>query len=198
MLETLARWTRSRHSPMALFFASVAESTVVPVPIELVMTPMMVADRARNWLFATMVFLGCLAGSLLMYLVGWVAFETVGRWLIETFSWQSAFESFEAFMRDRGAFAVAFVAITPIPLVIAALGAGAAGMNVFLFLAVLAATRAVRYFGIALLVHLLGARAERLLARYGEDRRVRAGVWVGTIAVVGWLAWISLSSLSSG
>lgn len=198
MIDAFVRWTRSRHSPTALFFASVAESTVVPIPIEIVMTPMMVADRARNWMFAFVVFAGCLAGSLAMYGVGYLAFETLGRWLIDAFAWQDAYAGFERYMAERGALAVAAIAITPIPLVVAAVGAGAAHMNVVVFLAVLAATRAVRYFGIALLVELLGPRAEWLLRRYTESVRVRVLVWAGTLLLVGLLAWGTSSSLLDG
>ncbi len=198
MLDRFIDFTRSRRSPVALFLASVAESTLVPVPIELVMTPMMVADRARNWVFASAVFLGCIAGSLAMYGVGFLLFETVGRPLVETFGWQDAYESFRQYMEEDGPLAVAAISITPIPLVVAAIGAGAGGMNVLLFIAVLGATRAVRYFGIALLVSLLGERAERLLERYRESRAVQVAVWAGTFALVVALVFLSGGAVFDG
>ncbi len=191
----LGRIARARRVPLALFFASILESTFVPLPIELLMTPLMVANRPRAFTFAAAVFAGCLVGCAIMYGVGALAYQTVGLALLDAFGWGAADESFRAASATHGVLAVALISLTPVPLVVGAIGAGAAGMNVFVFLAVIAATRAVRYFGIALLVHLLGPRAEALLARYRESGRVRAATWGGTAVLAAALVAVALVTL---
>lgn len=186
----ILRWTRSENSPLALFFASVAESTVVPVPIEMVMAPMMLADRARIWLFALATFAGCVAGSTLAWLTGFFFFETAGQALIAALDQQEAYARFQAYVEQNGVWATAFIAITPIPLVTAGLGAGAAKMNFFLFIAIVSAMRFIRYFGIGLGVWLFGEAFERFLRERLASRRARRIAWIVTLAVLALIAWL--------
>lgn len=174
------------------------ESTFVPVPIEMIMTPLMIADRRRTFGFATAGVLGCLAGSLVMYGVGYLAYQTIGVMIIEAFGFGGEEESFREVATTHGvlALALALVAITPIPLIVGSIGAGAAGINVALFLLVLGGTRAIRYYGIALAVHYLGPKAEILLARYRESSRVRAATWGGTIVVATGLAIVGIATFA--
>lgn len=192
------RMAHARRAPLAMFFASMLESTFVPVPIEMLMTPLMIADRRRTFVFATAVFLGCLAGSLIMYGVGCLAYQTVGVLIIETFGFGGAEVSFREAADTHGVFALAVVAITPIPLIVGSIGAGAAGMNVAMFLLVLGGTRAIRYYGIALAVHFLGPKAEMLLTRYQESARVRAATWGGTIVLAVGFAIVVFAVLPNG
>lgn len=187
----LLRWTKSENSPLALFAASIAESTLVPIPIEMVMTPMMLADRARIWLFALATLAGCIAGSTLAWLTGFFFFETAGQALIAALDQQDAYARFQDYVAENGAWATAFIAITPIPLVTAGLGAGAAKMNFILFIAIVSGMRFVRYFGIGVLVALFGEAFERFLRERLESRRAKRIAWIVTgvalAAIAGWV-----------
>lgn len=176
----LARWIKSGRSPLALFFASIAESTVVPVPIEMIMTPMMLADRARIWLFALATLSGCIVGSTLAWLTGFFFFETAGQALIAALDQQDAYARFQDYVAENGVWTTAFIAITPIPLVTAGLGAGAAKMNFLLFIAIVSGMRSVRYFGIGVLVALFGQAFERFLREKLESRRAKRIAWIVT------------------
>lgn len=189
----LVRWIKAENSPLALFFASVAESTVVPVPIEMIMTPMMLADRARIWLFAATVLAGCILGSTLSWLTGFFFFETAGQALIEALGQQEAYQRFQVYVAEQGAFATAFIAITPIPLVTAGLGAGAAKMNFFIFIAIVGAMRSVRYFGIGALVAVFGEAFERFMREHLTGKRARRIGWAVTaVALAGVAGWVFL------
>ncbi|TGY89760.1 DedA family protein [Marinicauda algicola] len=197
MAETIstriARWAQSRHGPLALFFASIAESTLVPVPIEMVMAPLMLADRARIWLYAGATLAGCVAGSTLAYLTGLFFFETAGEALIDMLGQQGAYARFRDFAARYGGWATAFIAITPIPLVTAGLGAGAAKMNFALFIAIVTAMRFVRYFGIGALVAVFGEAFVRVVRERLESRRARRIAWAVTLAALaGLAAWVFL------
>lgn len=189
--DRLKRWLRRTESPWALTTASVAESSVVPIPIELLITPMMIAEPDRRWRIAGWTLLGSILGTTAMYLLGALFFQTAGTWLIEQFSWQSQFDTFREEFRQNGALAVAFISITAIPLVIAALGAGAVGMNLILFLAIVGATRAIRYFGLALLTRLFGAKVRdgvRYLSTHPGAKAAGIGITLVLGTVLLW--WI--------
>ena len=194
----LVRWVRADNSPLALYFASVAESTVVPIPIEFIITPMMLADRARIFIFALVTLLGCITGSTIAYFTGFFFFETVGEPLIEMINQADAYERYRAYVEERGALATAFISITPIPLVTAGLGAGAAKMNYFLFILIVSVMRTVRYFGIGAGVYFFGASFDRFLKRYFGSRASKIAAWVITAILVVLAVYFAITELMSG
>ena len=161
----ILRLTRSRRGMAGLFTASVAETTVVPVPMEAVIVPMMLADRRRIWRIAAVTLAGCLAGALVGYAVGYLVFESVGLWLLDRFGWAADFTEFQAVFATHGFWAIVLVGVTPIPFQIAMLAAGFSHYPLVLFLLACALARGVRYFGLALLVTLFGDRLRRWLGR---------------------------------
>jgi membrane protein YqaA with SNARE-associated domain len=186
--ERLTRWVGRSESPLALTAASIAESTVVPIPIELIITPMMIHKPARKWRIAGWTLLGSVLGTAVMFFVGLFAFQTVGTFLIERFEWHDEYAAFQKRFRENGILTVAFISATPIPLVLAALGAGAAKMNFLVFMAVVGVTRALRYLGLALLVQLFGERARRAVVYLSQHKTARIFTLGGTL-VLGVLLW---------
>lgn len=173
------RWTkriqRSKSALWVLFWASFAETIIVPIPIELVLIPFMITNRHRLWTTALVVTLGCLAASAVGYGVGFLFFDNLGRTIIESFGWADSLDRFRALFDRYGFFAIIAVGIIPIPFQIAMLAAGAAGYSVILFLIAATIARGIRYFGLAGLVWLVGERAER----YWEQYKWKA-VWSAT------------------
>ncbi len=150
---------------------SFLESTVLAVPLELVLIPYLLANRHRLWWIATLVTLGCLLGAFCGYLAGMVAYNTLGTWMIEQFGWQQLAQDFEREIRQNGFLAVLLVGITPVPFQIAMLTAGASGYSLPLFLLAAGISRGIRYFGLALLVFLFGERVEELLKKWRIRKR---------------------------
>lgn len=183
-LETrFARWAREGRSRLALFTASFLEATILPVPIELLMIPVMLADRARLWSFAAAVLAGCLAGVAVMYVIGLLAFEAVGSAIITGLGLEARYEAFLGYARENGVMALLVINVTPIPLFVAALGAAVSGLSPVMVFTIIALTRAARYFGLALLVWLFGARVLALLEGLRARPRLRLAVWVAGIAL---------------
>jgi len=55
----------SKHMLSGITIASFLESTIVPIPLEAVMVPLMQAQREKLWLIALMATLGCVVGHYL-------------------------------------------------------------------------------------------------------------------------------------
>lgn len=166
MAGQAGRWLRklneSRHPLWIIGVLSFLETIIIPVPIEVILIPMMAANRSRIWLIATITFAGCLAAAILGYGVGMVLYESVGRWFLESMGYQDAYESFKSFFDQRGFIAILLVGIIPIPFQIAMITAGLAGYPFLLFVLAAAIARGVRYYGLAWLVARFGRRARRL------------------------------------
>jgi membrane protein YqaA with SNARE-associated domain len=170
MAGRTSHWVRklndSRHPLWIIGVLSFLETIIIPVPIEVILIPMMAANRSRIWLIATITFGGCLAAAILGYGVGMVLYESVGRWFLEAMSYQDAYESFKSFFDEQGFIATLLVGIVPIPFQIAMITAGLAGYPFYLFVIAAAVARGVRYYGLAWLVARFGHRARQLWQRH--------------------------------
>ena len=115
----------SKHMLTGITFASFLESTIVPVPLEAIMVPLMQARRDKLWLIALMATLGCVVGAIFGYALGYYLFDLLGQWVIDTFFSQQQFDSVKQQMQNQGFWFVMTLGIAPIPFQVAMLAAGA-------------------------------------------------------------------------
>ena len=194
-MKRVETWSRrlseSRYALALIGVASFLETLVLPIPIELIVVPFMLANRRRIWLIAAITTLGCLLGAVVGYGLGALLFGSVGPWLIETFGWQAAYQSFSQQFDRNGFWAIVSIGITPIPFQIAMLSAGVAGYPILLFLLATAVARGLRYFGLAALVVVFGQRTLMLWKKHSTS----VGIAV-LVAIV--LIFLALRYLSAG
>ncbi|MCB9949056.1 MAG: DedA family protein [Rhodospirillaceae bacterium] len=168
----LGRLNGSRHRMGLLAVASFLETIIVPIAIELILVPFMLANRGKVWLIATVTLVGCLAAAMVGYAVGALLFDTVGQWAIDSWGLGDAYAAYGAQFEDHGFWAIVLVGVTPIPFPIAMLAAGAADYSIPLYLLACILARGVRYYGLALLIVAFGPAVERWFRR---SRFFRAG-----------------------
>lgn len=160
--------SRSRHAMSLLFLASVLETLIVPIPIETILIPWMLAQPRRKWRLAGVALAGNLCAAAVGYALGAWALQTWGGTLIPLFGGQDAYAAFQARMASDGFMAVLAVGIIPIPFQIAMLAAGSSGYSFLLFMLAALLARSLRYFGLAVLVHLAGDAALSLWQRHAR------------------------------
>ena len=156
----------SKNMLSGITIASFLESTIVPIPLETILVPLMQARREKIWLIALMATLGCIIGALLGYTLGYYLFDTAGEWIINRFSTPEQFENVKQKMHDQGFWFVITLGIVPIPFQIAMLAAGATKYSLTLFLIASAISRSIRYFGLAIVVYYAGHQAERVINKH--------------------------------
>ena len=172
----------SKHMLSGITITSFLESTIVPIPLEAVLVPLMQARREKLWLIALMATLGCIVGALFGYALGYYLFDVVGDWIIETFSNPTQFENVRQSMENQGFWFVITLGIIPIPFQIAMLAAGATKYSLTLFLIASAIARSIRYFGLAMVVYYAGNHAERIINKHKKKAMISL-----TILILG--AW---------
>ncbi len=160
------RFIDSKHMLSGITIASFLESTIVPIPLEAVLVPLMQARREKLWAIALMATLGCIVGALFGYALGYYLFDVVGDWVINTFSSPEQFENVRQQMQAQGFWFVMTLGIVPIPFQIAMLAAGATKYSITLFLIASAIARSIRYFGLAVVVYYAGNQAERIISKH--------------------------------
>lgn len=162
-----ARWLAESHYGDGLLgLASFLETIIVPIPIELVIVPYMITYPKRLWRIATITLAGCLIAAMIGYGIGYFLLESVGRWTLSLLGEQQAFTTFQERFQENGFWAVLMIGVIPVPFQAAMHAAGAAGYPVALFLLGADIARGIRYYGLALLVWLIGERTLALWQRH--------------------------------
>ncbi|WP_051275458.1 YqaA family protein [Aestuariibacter salexigens] len=148
-----------------IFVASFLESTIVPVPIEAVLLPLMQAKRDKLWSIAWMATLGCMLGAMVGYAAGYFMFELLADFVAQAFASPQQLEDAIDNVNEQGFWFILMLGIVPLPLQIGMLAAGATGFPIVLYLLAIFISRAIRYFGIAIVIKFAGNSAERVLRR---------------------------------
>jgi membrane protein YqaA with SNARE-associated domain len=160
MIRRLYNWTLSlAHSPYALWalaFVAFIESSVFPIPPDLLMIPMIIASPRRAFLIAGVATLSSVLGGLLGYAIGMFAMETIGGPILQALGKADYMAEFSTRFNDMGFWAVLVAGITPFPYKVITIMSGATAMplGTFIFTSILA--RALRFFIIATLLWKFG------------------------------------------
>jgi len=159
------RWSRHRHAPWYLGGVSFAESSFFPIPPDVMLAPMSLANSARAWRFALITTLASVAGGLFGYLIGYYAFDMIEPWLRTTKYWAS-YEVAVQWFGQWGFWAVFIAGFSPIPYKVFTIAAGALSMALLPFTLASLIGRGARFFLVAGLMAWGGARMEAVMHRY--------------------------------
>ncbi|TCM81482.1 YqaA family protein [Rhodovulum steppense] len=170
MLRRLYAWTMSLadhpHALTALFLVAFVESSVFPIPPDVLMIPMILARPSRAWLIAGVALLGSVLGGLLGYLIGWGFFETLGRPVLEFYGKDAYFDAFSERYNEYGAWAVLIAGITPFPYKVITILSGLTSLNLGVFIVASVIARGLRFFVLAALLWKFGGPIRAFIERY--------------------------------
>jgi len=95
LLRRLYDWVislaKGRHAPWALGAISFAESSFFPIPPDIMLIPMVIADR-KSWAkLALICTVSSVLGALVGYAIGALLFETIGRQILDLYHAEKSF-----------------------------------------------------------------------------------------------------------
>lgn len=193
LYERTLSWARHRHAPAMLTGLSFAEAVVFPVPPEVMLAPMSLAQPRRAFWFATLSLVGSLFGAMLGYMLGHFAYELV-KPLFTALGWIDKIEAQVSYLREIAAqspwkafWLLVIAGFTPIPLKIFTWASGIVGVPLLPFLASMFIGRGKRVYLIAFAIRLGGERAEATLRRYIEP--IGWAAMLLLTALLAWLVW---------
>ncbi|MCC5955947.1 MAG: DedA family protein [Natronohydrobacter sp.] len=161
MIRALYDWTlslaRHPHALWALALVAFIESSVFPIPPDVLMIAMIIARPSRAFVIAGVATLASVAGGLLGYWIGYGAFEAVGRPVLEFYGKDAYFAEFQARYNEWGAWAVLIAGVTPFPYKVITILSGVTGLSLGVFLVASIIARALRFFIVAALLWKYGA-----------------------------------------
>jgi len=169
MIRRLYDWTlslaRHRHALWALAFVAFIESSVFPIPPDVLMIPMILAAPRRAFLIAGVATLASVLGAYLGYFIGWGLLESVGRPVLDFYGKGAAFDEFAERYNDFGAWAVLIAGVTPFPFKVITIASGATGLSLLVFTVSTLIARALRFFLVAALLWKFGAPIRDFIER---------------------------------
>jgi membrane protein YqaA with SNARE-associated domain len=161
MLRALYDWTMRQASgaqaPRALAVVSFTESSFFPIPPDVLLVPMVLAQRHRAWAFAGLCTIASVLGGLAGYAIGFFLFETIGARVIAFYGLERGFEAFRTAYGQWGLWIILIKGLTPVPFKIVTIASGAAQFDLAVFVLASLATRGARFYLVAALIHRFGA-----------------------------------------
>src|SRR5690606_274343 len=118
VIRRLYDWTlriaAHRHARLGLFGLAFVESSVFPLPPDLVLIPMCLAERGKAFLFAAICTLGSVLGGVFAYAIGHFLYDTIGVRIVEFYGYHEQFARFQGLYEEWGAWIVLAGGFTPI------------------------------------------------------------------------------------
>ena len=165
--EFILKKSESRGYSWLVFFLTICESIFLFIPPEVFMTPPIIANKKRAVPITVAASLGSIVGGAIAYMIGLWLYDSVGVWLIETFSNPELIETtVKPVFSKYGILIIVLTAVTPIPYKLLAIWLGFIGFPMWLFLAVSAIFRTGRFAIIATLLYFFQERANSIVKKY--------------------------------
>ena len=175
------------HALWWLAFVSFIESSVFPIPPDVLMIPMILARPSRAWVIAGVALVASVLGGLLGYAIGAFFYESIGQPILQSLGKAHAVEEFNARFNDLGFWAVLGAGMTPFPYKVITIMSGWTGMPLGTFVATSILARGLRFFVVAGLLRVYGEPIRDFI-----ERRLGLMFTIFVLALAGGFAVLKL------
>lgn len=158
-------WAKHKHAEKYLCALSFAESSFFPIPPDVMLAPMALAQPSKAFRLALLTTLFSVLGGMLGYGIGFFMFDTISPWLQGTHYWQKYLLA-ENWFKDWGFWAIFIAGFSPIPYKVFTIAAGALQMFFLPFVLASIVGRGARFFLVAMLIAAGGEKLETKLRQY--------------------------------
>lgn len=154
--DFMMRSAAHERAPQVLFWVSFVESSFFPIPPDVMLIPMVLADRVKAWLFAGIATLGSVIGGVAGYAIGFFLFEFIGGPILRIYGYADRFQEFAELFNAWGVWILIIKGMTPFPYKVLTILAGATHMNIIAFAAASVVARSMRFYLVAALLYWFG------------------------------------------
>lgn len=180
LYDWMMRLAAHRRALPALAAVSFAESSFFPIPPDVMLVPMVLANRSKAFVIAGVCTLASVLGGLFGYAIGYFLYETIGAWVIDLYKLEGAMQAFRDGFAEHGVWIILIKGLTPIPYKLVTIASGVAHFDLFTFFWASIVTRGLRFFLVA-----------ALLWKYGEpirafiEKRLELLTWLFLAVLIG-------------
>ena len=170
IFKKLYDWTlhlaRKKHASSALFGVAFIESSFFPVPPDVLLIAMVVADKMKWIRYALICTAGSVLGALFGYFIGWGLYETVGKLIVDTYNLQEVVGLIGRKYSENAFMTVFTAAFTPIPYKAITITAGLFKISLPVLVIASIIGRAGRFFIVAGILRIFGKTIADSIERY--------------------------------
>jgi len=163
--EKVLSWSRHQHAPRYLAALSFSESSFFPIPPDVMLAPMVLANPHKAWNLALLTTITSVLGGVLGYLIGMFSFEMVEP-ILRDAGYYPKYLQAKAWFDEWGFWAVFLAGFSPIPYKVFTITAGVISMAFLPFVVASAIGRGARFFLVAALLSWGGKEMEDTLRKY--------------------------------
>ena len=167
MLRSLYDWTMGlaahKHALAALALIAFIESSVFPIPPDILIIPMVLAARDQAWRIALIATVASVLGGLLGYAIGAGLYETIGRPVLDFYGYGEKFLSFQEVYAEWGLWIVAGAGFTPFPYKVITIASGVMDLDLATFTIASVVSRGARFLLLAGLLWYFGPPIRRFI-----------------------------------
>ena len=169
-LRFLYNWTLElANNPRAIWllgFVSFIEAIFFPIPPDILLIPMILANIQKAWFYAFVATITSVVGGLVGYAVGFLAYSEIAEPLLISLGKQSAMILFSNSINENGFLIVLTAGISPIPFKVVSIMSGFTQMPLLVFLVSAMLGRATRFFVVATLLKYYGETIKSFIETY--------------------------------
>ncbi|MEK9645769.1 MAG: YqaA family protein [Alphaproteobacteria bacterium] len=160
MIRGLYDWTMDlaarRNAVWVLAAVAFIESSVFPIPPDVLLIPMVLAARNSAWRYAAICTIASVLGGMLGYAIGTGLYEGVGRPVLEFYGYAEKFGDFTARYNEYGGWIVFIAGVTPFPYKVITIASGVTELDLGTFTVASVLARGLRFFVVAALLYWIG------------------------------------------
>jgi membrane protein YqaA with SNARE-associated domain len=179
LYDWMMRNAKGKNAWRALAAFTFAEASFFPVPTDIMLIPMVMADRANAWKLGAWCTFWSVLGGMAGYAIGAFLYDTLGQWLIHVYGLGQGMEEFRAWYALYGSWAILIKGFLPIPYKLVTITSGFAHYSFAMFVLLSILTRGGRFMLVAGLLYWKGEEARRFI-----EKRLGATLFVFLAAVI--------------
>ena len=170
MVRRLYDWTMdfaaNRNAMWALFIIAFIESSVFPIPPDILLIPMILAAREKAWKVAGVCTIASVLGGLAGYGIGFFLYEQIGQPILEMYGKVDKFTEFQGMYNEWGAWVVAMAGLTPFPFKVITIASGVTGLDLPTFVMASLLSRGARFYIEAAMLWYFGEPIRDFVEKY--------------------------------
>lgn len=157
----------NKKSWKVISIISFFESIIFPIPTDLFLIPMIIADKSKALFLILVAVIFSVAGGVLGYIIGFFFWETVSQYFYILYpSFEINFNNFKNIFNSYGWLFVLIGGFTPFPFKIAAISCGILELNILIFILFSLISRGLRFSLIGFLLFKYGESIDRYLRKH--------------------------------
>ena len=179
LYDWMMRHATGKHAWGILGALTFAEASVFPIPTDIMMIPMALADRKRAWLMGAWCTVCSVLGGAVGYYIGAFLFDSLGSWLVALYHMGDDLVQFQQWYDHYGAWVIIGKGFTPIPYKLVTIASGFAQYSFWTFMLLSLLTRGARFMLLAGLIVWKGEVAREFIEKQLEVTLLAFLLFVG-------------------